>query len=148
MKHKILVIHGPNLNMLGEREPEKYGTTTIEEINSRLKSHGSQTDLDVHTFQSNHEGEIVSHIQQAAGTYDGIIINAGGYSHTSVAIRDALALYSGIIIEVHISNIYKRELFRHTSMLSAVSDGIIVGLGENSYYLALRAIADKLSSAN
>ncbi len=145
---KILIINGPNLNMLGTRQPEIYGHRTLSDIETSCVEIATQNAVTVECVQSNHEGEIVSHIQQAAGTYDGIIINAGGYSHTSVAIRDALALYLGIIIEVHISNIYKRELFRHTSMLSAVSDGIIVGLGENSYYLALRAIADKLSSAN
>ena len=95
---------------------------------------------------SNHEGELVSLIQKASASYDGIILNAGGYSHTSVAIRDALALFSGKIIEVHISNIYNREAFRHTSMLSAVSDGIIVGLGANSYKLAIRALSELLSA--
>lgn len=143
---KILILNGPNLNMLGTRQPEIYGHTKLQDIEAACQALASELHLVAECAHSNHEGELVSLIQQASATYDGIILNAGGYSHTSVAIRDALALFNGKIIEVHISNIYNREAFRHASMLSAVSDGIIVGLGANSYSLAIRALAELLSA--
>ena len=139
---KILILNGPNLNMLGTRQPEIYGDTKLQDIEAACQALASKLHLVAECAHSNHEGELVSLIQQASGNHDGIILNAGGYSHTSIAIRDALALFSGKIIEVHISNIYNREEFRHISMLSAVSDGVIVGLGENSYTLAIRALAE------
>ena len=139
---KILILNGPNLNMLGTRQPEIYGDTKLQDIEAACKALASKLHMVAECAHSNHEGELVSLIQQASGNHDGIILNAGGYSHTSIAIRDALALFSGKIIEVHISNIYNREEFRHISMLSAVSDGVIVGLGGNSYTLAIRALAE------
>ena len=139
---KILILNGPNLNMLGTRQPEIYGDTKLQDIEAACQALASKLHMVAECAQSNHEGELVSLIQQASGNHDGIILNAGGYSHTSVAIRDALAMFSGKIIEVHISNIYNREEFRHISMLSAVSDGVIVGLGGNSYTLAIRALAE------
>ena len=142
---KILILNGPNLNMLGTRQPEIYGHTKLQDIEAACQALASELHMVAECAHSNHEGELVSLIQQASASYDGIILNAGGYSHTSVAIRDALTLFSGKIIEVHISNIYNREAFRHNSMLSAVSDGIIVGLGENSYSLAIRALSELLS---
>ena len=139
---KILILNGPNLNMLGTRQPEIYGDLKLQDIEAACQALANKLHMVAECAHSNHEGELVSLIQQASGNHDGIILNAGGYSHTSIAIRDALALFSGKIIEVHISNIYNREEFRHISMLSAVSDGVIVGLGENSYTLAIRALAE------
>jgi 3-dehydroquinate dehydratase-2 len=139
---KILILNGPNLNMLGTRQPEIYGHINLKEIESACEALATELQVEVNFAQTNYEGELVSLIQKANGKYEGIIINAGGYSHTSVAIRDSLALFSGIIIEVHISNIYGREEFRHTSMISSISNGVIVGLGAQSYNLAMRAIAE------
>ena len=139
---RILVIHGPNLNMLGQREPETYGYTTLADIDRELKRLGPQWGLAVDTFQSNHEGAIVDIIQQSLGTLGGLIINPAAFTHTSIAIRDALIPLAVPIIEVHISNIHKREPFRHHSYVSDIATGQIVGLGVNGYYLALRAMAD------
>ena len=139
---KILILNGPNLNMLGTRQPEIYGHINLKEIESACEALANELQVEVSFAQTNYEGELVSLIQKANGKYEGIIINAGGYSHTSVAIRDSLALFSGLIIEVHISNIYGREEFRHTSMISSISNGVIVGLGAQSYNLAMRAIAE------
>ena len=139
---KILILNGPNLNMLGTRQPEIYGHINLKEIESACEALANELQVEVNFAQTNYEGELVSLIQKANGKYEGIIINAGGYSHTSVAIRDSLALFSGLIIEVHISNIYGREEFRHTSMISSISNGVIVGLGAQSYNLAMRAIAE------
>ena len=139
---KILILNGPNLNMLGTRQPEIYGHINLKEIESACEALANELQVEVNFAQTNYEGELVSLIQKANGKYEGIIINAGGYSHTSVAIKDSLALFSGIIIEVHISNIYGREEFRHTSMISSISNGVIVGLGAQSYNLAMRAIAE------
>jgi 3-dehydroquinate dehydratase-2 len=140
-KH-ILVIHGPNLNMLGRREPDTYGYTTLADIDAELKKLGTQLGLKVSTFQSNQEGVIVDTIQKAVGKSAGLVINPAAYTHTSIAIRDALILLSVPIIEVHISNIHRREPFRHHSYMADVATGQIVGLGVNGYYLALRAMAD------
>jgi len=137
----VLIINGPNLNMLGKRETDIYGTSTLDEINADLKKMGEKSGLLVETFQSNHEGAIVDKIQQAIDRYSGLIINPAAFTHTSIAIRDALLLLDIPIIEVHISNIYKREPFRHTSMISDVSTSIIAGFGAYSYTMALQAIA-------
>ena len=138
---KILIIHGPNLNMIGKREPELYGKITLNKINAGLKKLGKTQGLSIETFQSNHEGEIVEKIQGAMGTCRGIIINPAAYTHTSIAIRDALLLLDIPIIEVHLSNIYKRESFRHTSMVADVATAQIAGLGADGYTMALEAIA-------
>ncbi len=137
---KILVVNGPNLNMLGKREPELYGSESLEDINTRLKTFGEKLNVNIETFQSNHEGEIVTEIQNAMGNFDGLIINPAAYTHTSVAIRDALLLLDFPVIEVHLSNIYKREDFRHKSYVSAVATGQIAGLGVQGYELAVTAI--------
>jgi len=139
MKHKILVIHGPNLNMLGKREPEKYGTSTLDEINEDIEAHGSKTNIEIHTFQSNHEGDIVEKIQRARDLFDGLIINPAAYTHTSIAIRDAVLLLNIPVVEIHLSNIYKRESFRHKSMLSDVVTGQIAGFGAFGYLMAIDA---------
>ena len=139
---KILILNGPNLNMLGTRQPEIYGHINLKEIESACKALANELQVEVYFAQTNYEGELVSLIQKANGKYEGIVINAGVYSHTSVAIRDSLALFSGMIIEVHISNIYGREEFRHKSMISSISNGVIVGLGAQSYNLAIRALAE------
>lgn len=141
---RVLVIHGPNLNMLGLREPEVYGRTHLVEIDERLVSLGRQWNLEVSTFQSNHEGAIVDKIQACLGKIDGLIINPAAYTHTSIAIRDAIVVLAVPIIEVHLSNIHKREAFRHKSLMAEVVTGQIVGLGVAGYYLALQALAEKL----
>jgi 3-dehydroquinate dehydratase-2 len=141
---RVLVIHGPNLNLLGSREPHIYGRQTLEEINASLAALGRRLGVEVDAFQSNHEGAIVDRIQQAAGAYAGVIINAAAYTHTSVAIRDALAALALPAIEVHLSNIHKREGFRHASLTAAVVAGQIVGLGPTGYHLALRALAEMI----
>ena len=140
----ILVIHGPNLNMLGKREPELYGNTTLEDVNNQLKKAADSMGLSVETFQSNHAGEIVEKIQQAIGACSGLIINPAAFTHTSVAIRDALLLLDIPIIEIHISNIYKREPFRHTSMIADISTAQLTGFGINGYLMALDAMAKML----
>lgn len=134
---KILLINGANLNMLGTREPEKYGNKTLADIENSVIQKGKTLGVEVATWQSNIEGEIVEKIQQALGVYDGILINAGGYTHTSVVIRDAIASVNIPTIEVHMTNIHAREEFRHTSLLSGVCKAIIAGFGEESYLLAL-----------
>jgi 3-dehydroquinate dehydratase-2 len=139
---RILVIHGPNLNLLGRREPETYGYTTLAEIDRELTRLGLQWGLAVDTFQSNHEGAIVDAVQQSMGALAGVIINPAAFTHTSIAIRDALIPLCVPIIEVHISNVHKREPFRHHSFIADIATGQIVGLGVNGYYLALRAMAD------
>lgn len=144
---RILVIHGPNLNLLGRREPEIYGRTTLAEINHALAELGRQLGLAVDAFQSNHEGAIIDRVQQAADSCDGVIINPAAYTHTSVAIRDALAALAVPVIEVHLSNIHQREPFRHTSMTAGVVTGQIVGLGAAGYALALRALAEMVRPA-
>ncbi len=138
---KVLVVHGPNLNMLGLREPEVYGRDTLEKIDERLRIRGSELGILVESFQSNHEGEIVQKIQSILKTHRGCIINPAAYTHTSVAIRDALLLLDMPIVEIHLSNIYKREEFRHKSMIAGVATGQISGLGAQGYLLALDAIS-------
>jgi 3-dehydroquinate dehydratase-2 len=138
---EILVIHGPNLNMLGKREPDIYGATTLEEIDARLQAHGSSLGLTVETYQSNHEGDIVDKIQQSLGHFRGIIINPAAFTHTSIAIRDALLLLDVPIVEIHLSNIYKRESFRHRSMIADIAEAQISGFGAHGYLLALEGIS-------
>jgi len=145
---KILIVNGPNLNFLGKREPDIYGNNTLEDINGLLEKESAKLskDLMLEFFQSNSEGEIVSKIQEAFGKYDGIVINPAAYTHTSVAIRDAL-LSTGIpTVEVHISNIFKREEFRHKSFVSGVSVGVVSGFGINSYVLGLKGLFDTLTN--
>ena len=137
---KVLVISGPNLNLLGTREPDIYGSTTLETIHQNLKKIGKKNNLDVSCKQSNSETEIIKWIQKSKNYYNSIIINAGAYTHTSIAIRDALLAFGGDIIEVHLSNTFKREPFRHHSFISSISRGLIVGFGAESYYLALEAL--------
>jgi len=139
---KIIIINGPNLNQLGTREPEIYGSKTLKDIEDECVTHAQAIDIDVNFFQSNDEGQIIDKIQEASKTLDGIIINAGAYTHTSVAIRDALVNFAKPVIEVHISNIYKREEFRHKSYLSDIASGMICGLGTQCYSLALTAIKE------
>lgn len=143
-RNKIAVVHGPNLNMLGLREPEIYGSTRLDEIDQQLLSLGSRWGLDVSAYQSNHEGEIVEFIQRHVGELEGLIINPAAFTHTSIAIRDALTMLDCPIIEVHLSNIHRRESFRHRSLMSDVVTGQIVGLGVGGYYLAMRSLVDML----
>ena len=138
---KILVMHGPNLNLLGKREPEIYGGCTLDEINNRMSALARELGVDIFFFQSNHEGELVQKIQDAMGSIDAIVINPGAYTHTSVAIRDAIAASGIPTVETHISNIYRREEFRKHSYISSVAVGQISGFGPESYLLALRAAA-------
>ncbi len=139
---KILVIHGPNLNLLGVREPEVYGSVTMEEINEGLEERAKSHDINVEAFQSNAEHEIVTKLQDSMNQVDFIIINPGALTHTSIAIRDALLGIGVPFYEVHISNIFAREEFRHTSYFSDIADGVICGLGTQGYDLALRHIID------
>jgi 3-dehydroquinate dehydratase-2 len=136
---KILVIHGPNLNLLGKREPDIYGTFTLDDINGRITALARELGADVSFFQSNHEGELVQKIQDAMGVYQAIVINPGAYTHTSVALRDALSSTGIPAVETHISNVYKREEFRRHSYIAGVAAGQITGFGVDSYLLALRA---------
>lgn len=143
----ILLVNGPNLNLLGEREPHIYGAQTLAEIEQGLKSQAQQAGYELVCFQSNHEGELIDFVQQKRHASSGLIINPGGYAHTSVALRDAVSAYLHPVIEVHLSNIYKREGFRHHSYLSAVVQGLICGLGADGYRLALDALLQQLKSA-
>jgi 3-dehydroquinate dehydratase-2 len=140
----VLVVHGPNLNMLGTREPDIYGHQTLEEIDAALTAQADRLGLHIETFQSNHEGDMVDKIQQAHDSFHGIIINPAAYTHTSIAIRDALSLLKIPVVEVHLSNIYKRESFRRTSMISAVVTAQISGFGSQGYLLALDGLAQVL----
>ncbi len=139
---KIMVVHGPNLNMLGKREPGVYGTTTLDDINGMLERRAAELGLVVEAFQSNHEGELVDKIQEAVNTCNGMIIDPAAYTRTSVSIKDAVLLLDAPVVEVHISNVYKREPFRHVSMVSDVVTGKIIGLGVHGYKLALDALAE------
>ncbi|HMB21230.1 MAG TPA: type II 3-dehydroquinate dehydratase [Anaerolineales bacterium] len=143
---KILVLHGPNLNMLGTREPEIYGSMTLSDINTALMELGREFGADLKCFQSNHEGALIDALQEAKAWANGVLFNPGGYTHTSVALRDTISAIGIPVIEVHLSNVYAREEFRHHSMISAVCRGKIVGLGWRSYTLALRALAEILTA--
>ena len=142
---KILLINGANLNMLGIREPEKYGQISLTDIEKSVISRGNELGVDVDVWQSNHEGEIVDKIQAARGKYDGILINAGGYTHTSVVIRDAISAVKIPTVEIHMTNIHAREEFRHTSLISGVCVAQVVGFKEQSYILALEGLVKLLN---
>ncbi|MCX7770688.1 MAG: type II 3-dehydroquinate dehydratase [Proteobacteria bacterium] len=142
---KILVINGPNLNMLGSRDKSQYGSLSLKEIEKMILEEAKKLKIGVSFFQSNEEGKIVTKIQQASN-YDGIIINAGAYTHTSIAIRDALEIFNKPVIEVHLSNIFAREPFRHNSYISSIAKGVIAGFKENSYVLAIRALYQILNN--
>jgi len=148
MIQKILVINGPNLNLLGTREKEKYGNASLADIQKKCEAHCKKIDLQVDFKQSNVEGEIVNFIQNAKEKHQGIIINAGGYTHTSVAILDALLAVKKPTIELHITNIYKREDFRHKSLISKAADGIICGLGVDGYIMAINGIKKIIKNEN
>ena len=137
---KIIILNGPNLNLLGEREKSHYGNFTLKDVEKTCKEFAKKNNLDLSFFQSNMEGELVEKIQESRNDQDGLVINAGGYTHTSVAIHDALKILKLPIIELHISNIYNREDFRHKSLISKVAKGVICGFGIDGYILALRAM--------
>ena len=141
---KILVIHGPNLNLLGEREPGVYGSDTFETVNNEIVQKSKECDFECEIFQSNHEGEIIDKLHSARLEFDGIVLNAGAYTHYSYAIRDAIAAIKIPVVEVHMSNVHKREEFRHHSVISPVCVGVIAGFGKNSYLLGVEALADIL----
>jgi 3-dehydroquinate dehydratase-2 len=146
-RKRILVIHGPNLNLLGKREPEIYGHQTLDEINEQLLEQGSKLGIEVKTFQSNREGAIVEEIQKAIGKFHGIVINPAAYTHTSVAIRDALIMTDIPIIEIHLTNVNKRESFRHVSMIADIVTARIAGFGPQGYLLALEGLAGMIGEA-
>ena len=148
MTNKIIIINGPNLNLLGEREQSQYGSDTFKELKEKCLTKSKEIGLEVNFIQSNLEGEIVNIIQEARKEYKGMIINAAGFTHTSVAIRDALNLFKKPIIELHISNIYKREEFRHKSLISDVATGGIFGLGIEGYILAIISIQKIIENEN
>ena len=144
----IIIINGPNINLLGEREQSQYGSITYDDLKNNCIKYSKDLEVNIEFTQSNIEGEIVTIIQKAKEKFDGLIINAAGFTHTSVAIRDALAIFKKPSIELHISNIYKREKFRHKSMISDVVTGIICGLGGNGYILAINAMHELLKNGN
>ena len=142
MIKKIYILNGPNLNLLGTREPEGYGQTSLEDIKSLCNERCVSNELDLHFFQSNFEGELIEELHKAINNACGIIINAGALTHTSIGILDALNMFDGPKIEIHITNVYARESFRHKSFISPVATGIIAGLGINSYLLAIDAVKE------
>ena len=144
MKHKVIVINGPNLNLLGEREKEKYGNVSLKNVEVECLKYAKENDIELSFVQSNIEGEIVNIIQDSRSKYSGIIINAAGYTHTSISILDALKVLRIPIIELHITNIYNREEFRHKSLISKAATGIICGFGSKGYTMALKAMKDIL----
>ena len=144
----IIIINGPNLNLLGEREQSQYGSITYDDLKNKCIKYSKDLGVDIEFTQSNIEGEIVTIIQKAKEKFDSLIINAAGFTHTSVAIRDALTIFKKPSIELHISNIYKREEFRHKSMISDVVTGIICGLGSNGYILAINAMHELIENGN
>ena len=148
MNNKIIIINGPNLNLLGEREQSQYGSVTFDNLKEKCLKKAQELKIEMEFFQSNIEGEIVTTIQEAKSKFDGIIINAAGFTHTSVAIRDALDIYKKPIIELHISNIYKREEFRHKSLISDIATGGIFGLGDYGYILAIISMQNILQNEN
>ncbi len=148
MTNKVIIINGPNLNLLGEREQSQYGSATFEQLKEKCLTKSKEIGLEVNFTQSNLEGEIVNIIQEARKEYKGMIINAAGFTHTSVAIRDALSLFKKPIIELHISNIYKREKFRHKSLISDIATGGIFGLGIEGYILAIISIQKIIENEN
>lgn len=142
----ILVLHGPNLNLLGLRETDIYGVVTLDEINTRLKQLGDELGLDISAFQSNSEGALIDTLHEARGTSSGVIFNPGAYTHTSVALRDAVAAIDIPVVEVHLSNIQAREDFRHRSLIAPACAGVVSGFGWQSYSIALRALSDRIKS--
>tara|TARA_Y100001970_G_C13907576_1_gene686854 strand:- start:297 stop:746 length:450 start_codon:yes stop_codon:yes gene_type:complete len=148
MMQKIIILNGPNLNLLGEREKEKYGKVTLEEIRTSCEEFAKKNNIELTFFQSNIEGELVEKIQNARKDQHGLIINAGGYTHTSVAIHDALKILKMPIIELHITNIYKREEFRHKSLISKIATSVICGLGPEGYKMALQGMLTFLNNEN
>ncbi len=148
MPHRIIIINGPNINLLGEREKSQYGNLTFEDLKNKCLSRSSDLKVEIEFYQSNIEGEIVTKIQESRNKFDGIIINAAGFTHTSVSIRDALEIVKKPKIELHISNIYKREVFRQKSLISDVVNGIICGFGVNGYILAINAMHELLENGN
>ena len=148
MNNKIVIINGPNLNLLGEREQSQYGSVTFDELKEKCLKKTTELKIEAEFFQSNIEGEIVTKIQDSRKNFDGMIINAAGFTHTSVAIRDALDIFKKPIIELHISNIYKREQFRHKSLISEVVSGGIFGLGPEGYILAIISMQKLLKNEN
>ena len=146
--NKIIILNGPNLNLLGEREKNQYGSFTLKDIEKNCNDYSSQNNIKLSFFQSNIEGELVDKIQNSRTNQDGLIINAGGYTHTSVAIHDALKILKIPIIELHISNIYNREEFRHKSLISKVAKGVICGFGANGYIMSLNAMNKFLKNEN
>ena len=148
MNNKIIIINGPNLNLLGEREQSQYGSTTFDQLKENCLKESNKIGIELEFAQSNIEGELVDLIQDARNKYDGMIINAAGFTHTSVAIRDALDLFKKPIIELHISNIFKREEFRHKSLISNVVTGGIFGLGSDGYILAIISIEKMIKNEN
>jgi len=148
MSNKIIIINGPNINLLGEREQSQYGSDTFEQLKEKCLKKSKEIGLKINFIQSNIEGEIVNIIQESRKEYNGMIINAAGFTHTSVAIRDALSLFKKPIIELHISNIYKREEFRHKSLISDIATGGIFGLGTEGYILAIISIQNILENEN
>ena len=148
MTNRILIINGPNLNLLGEREQSQYGSVSFDKLKEKCLKKSKELNINLDFIQSNIEGEIVTIIQDARKKYDGLIINAAGFTHTSVSIRDALDVFKKPTIELHISNIYKREEFRHKSMISSVVNGIICGLGADGYILAINAMQELIKNGN
>jgi 3-dehydroquinate dehydratase-2 len=148
MNNKIIIINGPNINLLGEREQSQYGSITFDDLKNNCLKKAEEIEINLDFVQSNIEGEIVNLIQEARNKYDGIIINAAGFTHTSVAIRDSLNIFKKPIIELHISNIYKREEFRHKSLISDIATGGIFGLGADGYILAIISIQKILQNEN
>ena len=146
--NKIIILNGPNLNLLGEREKKQYGSFTLKDIEKSCNEYANESNIKLSFFQSNIEGELVNKIQTSRNNHDGLIINAGGYTHTSVAIHDALKILKIPIIELHISNIYNREEFRHKSLISKVAKGVICGFGANGYLMSLSAINKFLKNEN
>ena len=142
---KILILHGPNLNLLGTREPEVYGSMTLDDINHKLTELGKELNAEVKCLQSNHEGALIDALHDARTWAEGVVFNPGGYTHTSIALRDAISAIQIPVVEVHLSNVYAREEFRHVSMISAVCKGKITGFGWKSYTLGLRALVEMLS---
>lgn len=142
---KILILHGPNLNLLGTREPEVYGSMTLDDINNKVIELGKELGVEVKSLQSNHEGALVDALHDARTWADGVVFNPGAYTHTSIALRDAISAIQIPVVEVHLSNVYAREEFRHTSMISAVCKGKVTGFGWRSYMLGLRALTEMLA---